>query len=213
MIELPHPIKVYRREAGLTQAALATLLEKEDLSLMGEDNVSEQWVRRLELGLVNPDTNFVPVARELVRLMAGYTQGNDVTVEKLLLRYTGLLLANSTEPLRVDAPLEQNYPQYIVWQIRDWYDVKRQIAYAELADEQKNYTLPVHPEVLQQVICRDLGEKETVYSFCRALGLHPFSVQSWVKVNSMDPQDWPAPVRAALVDIGLGDYVEAYRRL
>lgn len=177
---LEHPLRYYRREKGLTQRGLAEHLETQDLSLFGNDTVSEQWVRRLELGLVNPDTNFLPVVNALA------------PTEGMINRYTLLLV--ETAPAIELATDKFPHP---VNHIHDWYRVLRYAA------RQKLEPMALTPESLLSEINAELNNQPTVYAFCRSLGLHPFTVQTWVKENKTDMVDWPKPIRDALKEVGV----------
>lgn len=215
-----HPIKVYRLKAKLTQVRLADLLQSSDAVVFDLFNkntgtVTEQWVRRLELGMVNPTTDFNAVASVLTDQLYRVLVTSD-NVKSAVANVTGMLLGATdtlSQPvtLQVDNPVGPTH-QVIARQIQDWYTITRARAAEVLLKEdlEKKILWGHKPEDIQRQVTLRLtdGKSLSEYALCRALGLHPFSVQTWTKENSTNPVDWPAAIRRALVEIGLGDLLE-----
>ena len=210
MKDLIHPIRLHRVALGLTQGGLADKIEVSPDRLfalgLSEPNVSEQWVRRLELGMVNPTLDFSPVAKTIKEEYVKRFIDRQIWEEKVsevsgtLLGYADLLDYNQRLRLDSATAVGRNAVGHIQAQILDWYTLTRWRARVRLMVRQINFAKA--PAELQPQLTKALTGRDTIYAFCRAVGLHPFSVQTWVKENETDPFLWPQAVRDALVEIG-----------
>ena len=169
--EAQNPYVVLRKSLKLTQEEVARL-----------GGTTEQYVRRLEQGMVSASSGAVAVAL----YHAGHAKSQHSYVRTVA--RSALRNLRALNPLRpYTGPLDYHNPQTFEKYVEAWFDYWMQVSRA-------------------QVTVKQLQAVGSVYAICRLLLLHPYVVQRYAKVlsnSTLSNRDFtplPEPVIRALND-------------
>lgn len=215
-----HPVKHLRIAAGLTQVQLANRV-----SVATNQPMSEQWISRVEKGLMGEDTDLSAIFTTLYSIISVRHAEEGRASYKLLVEQliTDYLVEGGnwsvTAPLFVDTPKElinlslsgsnasRNLALYRLTQ--DWYLVQRavakhfitrggDVAWPEMTDW---YTAN---DFMNTLLAQASGPSNplslSVYSFCMMLKLHPYTITRWLAAHRPESAPQPAGVAASWPD-------------
>lgn len=222
---LDHPVKRLRTAAGLTQEQLADKVSRDIL----RDDLSEQYVRRIEHGLIGQATDVSSVLSVLfsmiqdrhenegrpdfltviTQLMSEYiVAGTDLNAPELHCDNNATVRAFTNQDWSVGVKTS------LALLVDDWYLLLRLHTKQNrnhTYDLEGNYrTFKQFKTLFLSTTWEDNGLRST-YAFCRALGLHPFTIQRFEQMHGENSAymagavaaNWPADLRVALSVIGV----------
>lgn len=201
-----HPLKHLRIASGLTQAQLARRV-----------GVTEQFVRRAELGLLGTTTDITPLFRLTIMAINDRQQlegRKELATALLELRVEYINFAETsrlTEQLRceiIDNTNTKTAMDLVKDLEKDYYTLIRFIS-KQIIGEFKYHDYGTVRDFIWDFNKQAGNEVTSIYAFCRSLGLHLFPVQRWhinnnyKKFDGRNKADWPADLYTALVEVGV----------
>lgn len=177
--DLTNPYRVMRMEARKTQQYLADICD-----------VEEQYIRRLEQGLVNTATD--GVSRELLDMLPSsyITAGRNIgeKIEYISNWYSGWQRVKREKMGRL---VEEDLPECTMspMDFRHW-------VMSWLVEDGSEQNV------------NEIRDKSSVYAFCRAFSLHPATVQRWEKVGG----PMPPTIRVAMGQANIAVDQVTFRR-
>lgn len=219
-LDLDHPIKHLRTVAGLSQVQLEKRL-----------SVSEQYVRRVEHGLIGEATNLnelFTVLHDIIERRHKEEQRSDflTAMSQLVTKYVDAAsdLESSTR-LRCEAQI--NFNRLANWGsdhhermrndglvachefVQDWYYLKR-LALAPI--ELHMFEFPSFISFMSYIMHKaDPGGQPSLYRFCQVFGLHIYTIQLFERQHRRHSRpfdgaiaaNWPVDLRKALAVAGV----------
>lgn len=232
-----NPTAYLRRLAGLTQEQLASKIKTapsdRDSMLLDftstKDTISEQYLRRVEKGLLSPTTNLENVYDILYSVLkVRHTNEDRISFEDAIANLVNDYVETASEwdyPGKLEADRNAYYlitsvNHRDIWRLTgDWYNLERWFIRALLSGVDfsgeyktfKEFRLRVSSalaDALDEVGPVAVGS--SLYSFCTSLKLHPYTVQRFESLHGIKNSamaagaaGWPNELATALTAVGI----------
>lgn len=201
-----HPVRHLRLAAGLTQRQLA-----DRVSVATNKAMSEQWISRVEKGLLGEDSDLSDIytALHAIITVRHAEEGRDSWQEEVLFLKTNLYNAVCTwktssawveqnteinNLLLSGSRASRNLGLYRLTQ--DWYLVQRFVAKHWLIDtapvydfmiETNMFTWRTADDFMKSLVSftarKDNPVSLSLYAFCMMFKLHPYTIQRWASAH------------------------------